>query len=126
MNNEFLVEVFGRTHGFAHKYVGTSTDITEITVEFCSALDDHKLDTTVTQLRSSEWVVWSHKKLENNPHFELILELSPIVPEPYVPPDLFIPDGSTLPPLPPLPTGPLIPPGFIADGTTFPPENQGH
>lgn len=98
MNNDFLIQVFGRTHGFVHKYIGTSTDIAEITVTFCSALNNHSLDTTVTQLQSGEWIVWSPTKLENNAEFENILELQvPVIPEPYVPEE-FIPDGSTLPP----------------------------
>lgn len=85
MNNEYLVEVFGRTSGFVHQYKGTiSADpFADITVAFCNAADDHTISTTVVHLPQDIYVIYADQKVETD-LFECVHELTvpPSPPEP--------------------------------------------
>ena len=85
----YLRMIFGRDYGYAYQYQGTADDVVEITVGFCTACDNHLLDTTVSKMNETTWIIWSNYLLENNSDFRFIAELHPpvieIEPEPEDP-----------------------------------------
>jgi hypothetical protein len=104
MNRDFLIAVFGREHGYVYEYHGANSDAASITVEFCSACDNHLIDTTVTETQEGLWILWSPITLENNDSFILSRDLSEQITNTLVDP---------------------FPVEFVADGSTLPPGNQG-
>lgn len=100
MDRDFLIAVFGHDTGYVYEYNGTNSDAASITVEFCTACDNHLIDTSVVETQESKWIVWSPIALDNNDTFFLSNDLSErptnTLVDPF--PVEFVADGSTLPP----------------------------
>lgn len=75
MDYILLTTIFGRDHGFAYQYSGSSNTAQDITVEFCTACENHLLDTSVVEMLDGTWTIWSPIELKNHDNFILIREL---------------------------------------------------